>query len=111
MNTRPIVLMALVLETAISAAALMAGGREPSKLYLAKCAKCHGEDGTADTPKGRKMKAQNFTDAEFQLKTDAQLIDAVTNGTDKDMPPFGKVLTPEEIDGLVKKDVRGFAKK
>lgn len=111
MNTRPIAVMILLFEAALGIPALRAGGPQPSNLYLAKCSKCHGEDGTADTPKGRKMKAQNFTDPEFQLKTDAQLIDAVTNGTEKDMPPFGKVLTEEEIASLVKKDVRGFGKK
>ena len=91
--------------------ALGAGERKPSELFVQKCAKCHGEDGRADTPKGRKMKAQNFTDPDFQQhKKDAQLIEAVTNGTDKDMPPFGKVLTPQQIESLVKEDVRGFGK-
>jgi mono/diheme cytochrome c family protein len=111
MNTRSLAVLVILLEAALFTSSLVAGGAQPSSLYLAKCAKCHGEDGTADTPKGRKMKAQNFTDPGFQLKTDAQLIDAATNGTEKDMPPFGKVLTAEEIEGLVKKDVRGFAKK
>jgi mono/diheme cytochrome c family protein len=84
----------------------------PSKLYVQRCAKCHGEDGKAQTPKGLKMKAQDFTDPEFQkAQSDEKLIDAVANGTDKDMPPFGKVLSSDEIEKLVKEDVRGFAKK
>ena len=91
--------------------ALGAGEHRPSELFLQKCAKCHGEDGRAGTPKGRKMKAQDFTDPDFQQhKTDAQLIDAVTNGTDKDMPPFGKVLTARQIESLVREDVRGFGR-
>ncbi len=93
-------------------AALAAAAFQPSKLYVERCAKCHGEDGTAQTPKGQKMKAQDFTEPGFQKRrTDAQLVDSVTNGTEKDMPPFGKVLSPEEIDSLVKEDVRGFAQK
>ncbi|MGH9441589.1 MAG: c-type cytochrome [Thermoanaerobaculia bacterium] len=93
-------------------ASLAAAAFKPSGLFVKKCAKCHGEDGRADTPKGRKMKAQDFTESGFQeRKTDAQLIDAVTNGTEKDMPPFGKVLSADEIETLVKEDVRGFAKK
>lgn len=93
-------------------AALFAAEHKPSELFVRKCAKCHGEDGRADTPKGKKMKAQDFTDPDFQQhKTDRQLIEAVTEGTDKDMPPFGKVLTPAEIESLVKGDVREFAKK
>jgi mono/diheme cytochrome c family protein len=91
--------------------ALGAAERKPSELFVQKCAKCHGEDGRAETVKGRKMKAQDFTDPDFQQhKSDAQLIDAVTNGTEKDMPPFGKVLNARQIESLVKEDVRGFGK-
>ncbi len=93
-------------------ASLAAAAFTPSKLFVERCSKCHGEDGKANTPKGRKMKAQDFTDPAFQEKvSDAKMIDAVTNGTEKDMPPFGKVLSAEEIDRLVKEDVRGFEKK
>jgi mono/diheme cytochrome c family protein len=84
----------------------------PSDLFKQYCAKCHGEDGKAETPKGKQMKARNFTDAEWQQsKSDSDLIDSVTNGKDDDMPPFGKKLTKEQIEGLVKGDVRSFAKK
>jgi hypothetical protein len=34
----------------------------------------------------------------------------VTEGKD-DMPPWGKKLTKEQIESLVKDDVRGFARK
>ena len=82
----------------------------PSPLFMQKCAKCHGEDGRAQTEKGKKMKAQDFTDADFQQhKSDDQMVDAITNGTEHDMPAFGKNLSPEEIQGLVKV-VRSFAK-
>ena len=90
--------------------ALYAGKNEhPSVLFKQYCAKCHGEDGKGETPKGKQLMARNFTDAEFQAsKTDAQLIKTVTKG-DEDMPPFGKKLTKEQIESLVKNDVRGFA--
>ena len=85
--------------------------QHPSKLFKEYCAKCHGDDGKADTFKGRHLKARNFTDAEWQAGvTDAALIKSVTEGKD-DMPPFGKKLTAEQIDSLVKTDVRGFAPK
>jgi len=83
----------------------------PSALFKQYCIKCHGEDGKANTPKGSQLMARDFTDSEFQAsKTDAQLIETVTKGHE-DMPPFGKKLTPEQIEGLVKNDVRGFKKK
>ena len=90
---------------------LYAADEHPSALFKQYCAKCHGEDGKAETPKGKQLMARNFTDPEFQAsKTDAQLIKTVTKGQE-DMPPFGKKLTAEQIEGLVKNDVRGFGKK
>ena len=66
----------------------------PSELFKQYCAKCHGDDGKADTARGRHLKARNFTDAEWQAGvTDAELIKSVTEGKDDDMPPFGKKLT------------------
>jgi mono/diheme cytochrome c family protein len=83
----------------------------PSALFKEYCAKCHGEDGTANTPKGRQLMAQDFTDPEWQAEeTDAKLIKQVTNGGE-DMPPFGKKLSKEQIESLVKNDVRGFGNK
>ena len=38
----------------------------PSELFKQYCAKCHGDDGKADTARGRQLKARNFTDAEWQ---------------------------------------------
>jgi mono/diheme cytochrome c family protein len=91
--------------------ALYAGEEHPSALFKQYCAKCHGEDGKASTAKGKQLMARDFTDAEFQAsKTDEKLIKTVTEG-DEDMPPFGKKLSAEQIEGLVKKDVRGFGPK
>ena len=83
----------------------------PSALFKQYCVKCHGEDGKANTPKGSQLMARDFTDAEFQAsKSDAQLIETVTKGHE-DMPPFGKKLSKDQIEGLVKNDVRGFKRK
>lgn len=90
---------------------VFAGATHPSELFLEYCAKCHGEDGRAQTPKGKQLMARDFTDAEWQAdKTDEELIKVVTEG-DEEMPPFGKKLTKEQIESLVKNDVRGFAPK
>ncbi len=90
---------------------LYAAEQHPSETFLQYCAKCHGEDGKADTPKGRQLKAQNFTDEDWQKsESDGELIKVVTEGG-MDMPSFGKKLTAEQIQSLVKNDVRGFVKK
>jgi len=84
---------------------------QPSELFKQYCAKCHGDSGKGDTAKGKQLKARNFTDAEWQAgESNADLIKSVTEGKD-DMPPFGKKLTAEQIESLVKNDVRSFAPK
>ena len=93
------------------AIAAYADQTHPSKTFLQYCAKCHGEDGKAQTPKGQQLKAQDFTDADWQEhESDAELIKVVTEGG-MDMPAFGKKLSAEQIESLVKNDVRGFVKK
>ena len=88
-----------------------AGAQHPSALYAEYCAKCHGQDGTGNTPRGKQLMARDFTDAEWQSsKKDDQLIKQVREGSE-DMPAFGKKLSKEQIESLVKNDVRGFAKK
>ena len=86
--------------------------KHPSENFEKYCAKCHGSDGKAQTNRGKQLKAQDLTDPEFQAdQSDADLIKAVTDGKDDSMPPFGKKLSKEEIENLVKYDVRGFAPK
>ncbi len=95
----------------VAVAVYAAETKAPSETFEKYCAKCHGLDGKATTSKGKMLKARDFTDAEFQAgESDAALIKSVTEGKD-DMPPFGKKLTPEQIQSLVKNDVRGFAPK
>ena len=85
--------------------------QHPSATFVEYCAKCHGEDGKGQTPKGKQLMARDFTDAEWQsAKSDADLLKTVIKGGE-DMPAFGKKLSKEQIDSLVKDDVRGFGKK
>jgi len=68
-------------------------------LYKSKCAACHGADGTGSAT-GKKMGAHDFTTADVQGMSDAELSTIVTNGKNK-MPPYGKSLKPEDVKGLV----------
>ena len=66
---------------------------------------CHGPDG-----RGAIARTPNFADSTWQgTKTDTELLDAVTHGTDAGMPAFGDQLSSEQIDRLVHCVVRGFA--
>lgn len=67
-------------------------------LYKAKCAVCHGVDGSG-SPMGKKMGAHDFTSVDVQRMSDAELADAVATGKNK-MPKYG-FLKPEDIKGLV----------
>ena len=67
-------------------------------LFKAKCAACHGADGTGSAM-GKKMGAHDFTTADVQKMSDAELTDVITNGKNK--KPKYATLKPEEIKGLV----------
>lgn len=75
-------------------------------VFRQRCAMCHGPTGQG-IPASR---TPDFTSSAWQLgKTDQELLDAVTNGTDKGMPAFNGQLKPEEIDQLIHCLVRGLA--
>jgi cytochrome c6 len=73
--------------------------QDASATYKAKCAACHGADGTGSAM-GTKMGAHDFTTAAVQGMSDADLTDTITNGKNK-MPKYGTSLKPEDIEGLV----------
>jgi cytochrome c6 len=75
-----------------------AHAQDASVLYKSKCAGCHGADGTGSAM-GKKMGAHDFTTADAQKMSDAELSDIITNGKNK-MPKYGS-LPPDQIKGLV----------
>jgi mono/diheme cytochrome c family protein len=82
----------------LSPAAQAQGGGE--KTYKAKCAMCHGPDGTASTPTGKAMKALSFCSDEVKKESDAVLTDTIVKGKNK-MPPYDKKLSAAEIKEVV----------
>jgi cytochrome c6 len=82
---------------------------EAGTLYKAKCAGCHGQDGSGSTPAGKAMGAHDLHSPEIQKESDSDLAAVITNGKNK-MPAYDKKLKPAEIDGLVAY-IRTLAKK
>ena len=72
---------------------------QSADIFKAKCAMCHGADG-AGSAMGKKMGAHDFTGAEVQKMSDAELTDVINNGKNK-MPKYADKLKPEEVKGLV----------
>ena len=85
--------LAVVLTLSVSANA------QAADLFKSKCAMCHGADGSGSAM-GKKMGAHDFTAAEVQKMSDAELTDTIGNGKNK-MPKYADKLKPEEIKGLV----------
>jgi cytochrome c6 len=76
-----------------------------AELFRNNCARCHGADGTGQTPSGELYKAPNLTDEEWWRKNSGitstrSLIGIVTRGKGA-MPAFGKKLKRSEISQLV----------
>jgi len=92
----------LVLATALAVVVILplaVRAQNPSEtLYKSKCAACHGADGSG-SPIGKQMGAHDFTTADVQKMSDAELTGTIATGKNK-MPKYG-FLKPEDIKGLV----------
>jgi mono/diheme cytochrome c family protein len=75
-----------------------ARAQDAAATFKSKCAGCHGADGTGSVM-GKKMGAHDFTSADVQGLSDAQLTDIITNGKNK-MPKYAS-LPPDQVKGLV----------
>ena len=74
-------------------------------LYKANCARCHGADGSGDTPLGHQYDVPDFTNPDWwhQHKDSTgrgKMLSIVANGKG-DMPAFDKKLTRPQIELLV----------
>jgi mono/diheme cytochrome c family protein len=76
----------------LSFPSLSAHAQDGSATYKAKCAMCHGADGT-------KMAAHDLQGAAAQGMSDADLSAIITNGKGK--MPASKSLKPDQVAALV----------
>ena len=91
-----------LLATALAGLTLAAFGADAAANWSEHCAKCHGEDGKAQTKMGKKLSVADLTDAKVQAKfTDADAIKAMKEGI-KDK---AGVLAMKPIEGLSDADM------
>jgi cytochrome c6 len=68
--------------------------------YKAKCAMCHGADGTGNTPVGKAMKLRSLKSPEDVKATDAELFKDTKDGVGK-MHGYAGKLTDAQIQEVV----------
>ncbi|HEY5284470.1 MAG TPA: cytochrome c [Polyangia bacterium] len=115
---RTLALASLFLTLVISQVSLADGlappaGYKPDKkikrLFEAKCATCHGDDGRAKTELGAEMAIADMTKAaywkdltpESARKSVLEGIKRTVQGKEQEMKPFKDRLTPAQVDALV----------
>ena len=91
----------LVLAVALAVPAIAQD--QPADIYKAKCAMCHGADGSKSMGGSKPLNG-----ADVQGMSDADLNAAITNGKGK-MPAYKGKLTDAQITGLVTY-IRSFKK-
>ena len=94
MKKTMLVLAMFGLVLALAMPALAADG---AATYKAKCAMCHGPDGSKENPA---MNIKALSGPDVQKKTDAQLTDAISKGVGK-MPAYAGKLSDDEIKATV----------
>lgn len=79
--------------------------RDAGSDYATNCARCHGNDGRGQTPKGRQTRAGDLTKSSI---SDAKGIRMIGNGSG-DMPAFKDSMSVAQIKAVMAY-VRGFRK-
>lgn len=93
---RTAVLTVLSLSLAVPAIAQQGG----EATYKAKCAMCHGTDGTGNTPMGKNLKLRSFKSPEDVKATDAELFQQTKDGVGK-MQGYAGKLSDAQIQDVV----------
>jgi len=78
--------------------ALRAQG-DAEKTYKAKCAGCHGADGSGNPVLVKTLGVRDFQSPEVQKESEAELADIIAKGKNK-MPKYGDKLKDAEIKDL-----------
>jgi mono/diheme cytochrome c family protein len=95
-----VVISVVVLSFAFVSAQAQTAPNDGAALYKAKCAMCHGPDGSGKTPVGQKLNVRDLHSPEVQKQSDSDLDHVIGQGRGK-MPAFGKTLGDDQIKSLV----------
>lgn len=92
----------MILTSALSASSLTSAAafQSAKSLFASKCAVCHGNDGGANTAKGKELKVRNFRSEEFKKMPDAKALEVVLKGKGK-MEGYEKTLGKEKVEQLL----------
>jgi len=88
----------ILLAASIAAPAFAQGAGADT--YKAKCAMCHGPDGTAATPVAKAMKVVSFKDPTMVKASDAEFTAAIKDGKGK-MKGYAGQLSDAQIKEVV----------
>jgi cytochrome c6 len=94
---RKVLCCAFALSLLISAASFAFAADSGADVYKAKCAGCHGADGTSKMPN-----VPPLSGADVQGKSDADLKATIEKGKPPKMPSYAGKLTDAQIDDVVK---------
>jgi mono/diheme cytochrome c family protein len=70
-------------------------------VFLRTCSGCHGADGRGSSRPGFKVPPRDLTDPSLKDLRDAE-IEAVIREGKGQMPPFGRLMRPEDLDAVVR---------
>lgn len=91
---------ALSLSTMTASTNATVAFQSAKSLYASKCAVCHGNDGSANTAKGKELKVRSLKSEEFKKMTDAKAMEIMMKGKGK-MEGYEKTLGKEKLQMLL----------
>jgi mono/diheme cytochrome c family protein len=95
-----LVCMAILVTGRSNANTASPGAADAAATFKAKCAACHGADGSGNTPAGKGLKVKDLRSSEVQGMTDDQLLEIISKGKGK-MPAYEKSLGADTCKALV----------
>lgn len=88
------------LAVALAVPTVAAAQAKGQDVFKAKCAMCHGPDGSGSTSMGKSLGLKPLGGADVQKMSDADMVALINNGKGK-MPAYKGKLTDAQISDVV----------